>query len=151
MLLSIGDQVKPGTYRLHSRFSRAINFERAGRLVSVVDETIGPGPLNIVLPSLNELHHSAQAWDAQSQGRASTLGKGTDRGLDFGRATIHGTASPATLRVTRNAVLFVAHRHAYATPQHHSIDNTCRPSPYPLPIGWGEGGPADAGPGEGIP
>ncbi len=49
MLLSIGDQIRPGTYRLHSRFSRAVNFERRGRLVAVVDETIGPGPLNIVL------------------------------------------------------------------------------------------------------
>jgi hypothetical protein len=52
MLVSIGDQVRPGNYRLHSRFNRAVNFERAGRLVSVVDETIGPGPLNIVLGAL---------------------------------------------------------------------------------------------------
>jgi len=49
MLLSIGDQVRPGTYRLHSVFERAVNYERRGRLISVVDETIGPGPLNIVL------------------------------------------------------------------------------------------------------
>lgn len=48
-LLSVGDQVKSGTYRFHSRFNRAANFERRGRLVSVVDEQIGPGPLNIVL------------------------------------------------------------------------------------------------------
>jgi len=42
MLISIGDQVKPGSYRLHSRFNRAVNFTRAGRLVSIVDESIGP-------------------------------------------------------------------------------------------------------------
>jgi hypothetical protein len=51
MLLSIGDQVQPGSYRLHSVFRRAVNYRRRGRLVCVVDETIGPGPLNIVLPS----------------------------------------------------------------------------------------------------
>ena len=49
MLLSIGDQVKPGSYRLHSVFKRAVNFEHRGRLISVVDEAIGPGPLNVVL------------------------------------------------------------------------------------------------------
>ena len=48
-LLSIGDCVKPGSYRLHSCFKRAVNYVHRGRLVSVVDESIGPGPLNIVL------------------------------------------------------------------------------------------------------
>jgi hypothetical protein len=48
-LLSIGDCVRPGTYRLHSRFTRAANYRHKGCLVSVVDESIGPGPLNIVL------------------------------------------------------------------------------------------------------
>jgi hypothetical protein len=52
MLLSIGDQVRPGTYRFHSRFNRAVNFEHEGRLIAVVDEAIGPGPLNIVLRDL---------------------------------------------------------------------------------------------------
>ena len=53
-LLSIGDQVKPGTYRFHSRFNRAVNFEHRGRLIAVVDEAIGPGPLNIVLRGLGK-------------------------------------------------------------------------------------------------
>jgi hypothetical protein len=52
MLLSIGDQVKPGTYRFHSRFHRVVNFGHRGRLIAVVDEAIGPGPLNIVLRGL---------------------------------------------------------------------------------------------------
>jgi hypothetical protein len=49
MLTSIGDRVEAGSYRLHSRFDRAANFERDARLVSVVAEDIGPGPVNIVL------------------------------------------------------------------------------------------------------
>jgi hypothetical protein len=48
-LLSIGDQIKPGTYPFHSAFDRAINFAHSDRLVSVVTEDIGPGPLNIVI------------------------------------------------------------------------------------------------------
>jgi len=51
-LVNIGDQVAGGTYRLHSRFKRAVNFTGGGRLVSVVTEDIGPGPLNIVLRGL---------------------------------------------------------------------------------------------------
>lgn len=61
MLLSIGDNVQPGTYRPHSRFNRVLNFERAGCLVSVVDETIGPGPLNIILPLPPSAFHRATA------------------------------------------------------------------------------------------
>jgi hypothetical protein len=48
-LVSIGDQVKEGTYPFHSRFRRAANFRRGNRLISVVDEEIGDGPLNIVV------------------------------------------------------------------------------------------------------
>ena len=55
MLLSIGDHVAPGTYRFHSRFARAINFQRQGRLLSLVDEDIGPGPLNLVFRRVGNL------------------------------------------------------------------------------------------------
>jgi hypothetical protein len=48
-IVSIGDQVQEGTYPFHSRFKRAVNFMQGNRLVSVVDETVGAGPLNIVL------------------------------------------------------------------------------------------------------
>lgn len=48
-LVSIGDQVAEGTWRFHSRFKRAVNFTQGDRLVSIVDEAIGAGPLNIVL------------------------------------------------------------------------------------------------------
>jgi hypothetical protein len=46
--VSIGDLIEEGTYRFHSRFHRVVNFAHGHRLVSVVNETIGPGPLNIV-------------------------------------------------------------------------------------------------------
>jgi hypothetical protein len=47
--MTIGDLVEEGTYPFHSRFKRAVNFSQGDRLISVVDETIGNGPLNIVL------------------------------------------------------------------------------------------------------
>ena len=91
-LLSIGDQVRAGTYTFHSRFKHVVNFERRGRLISVVDATLGLGPLNIVLrglrftqaqghaepaPSiLKGLHYSAQGWIAPPYPGDPTLGKG---------------------------------------------------------------------------
>ncbi|MGA2263826.1 MAG: DUF2877 domain-containing protein [Acidobacteriota bacterium] len=53
ILLSIGDQVEPGTYELHSRFDRVVNFTKGQDLVALVDEEIGPGPLNIVIRGLS--------------------------------------------------------------------------------------------------
>jgi hypothetical protein len=47
--MTIGDLIEKGTYPFHSRFHRAVNFTDGHRLISVVDETIGDGPLNIVL------------------------------------------------------------------------------------------------------
>lgn len=52
-LVSIGDQVKEGTYPFHSRFRRAVNFRCGNQLISVVDEEIGEGPLNIVIRDFN--------------------------------------------------------------------------------------------------
>jgi hypothetical protein len=48
-LLSIGDQVERGSYTVHSRFERAVNFSNGRRLVFLVNREIGAGPLNIVL------------------------------------------------------------------------------------------------------
>ena len=48
-LQSIGDRLITGDFRIHSSFSRAVNFEQANALVSVVDEHVGPGPFNIVI------------------------------------------------------------------------------------------------------
>lgn len=52
MLISIGDRVEEGLYQFHSRFNRAVNFTQGCRLVSVVAEEIGDGPLNIVIRDL---------------------------------------------------------------------------------------------------
>ena len=52
-LVSIGDQVKEGTYPFHSRFRRAANFRCNNGLVCVVDEEVGDGPLNIVVRDFN--------------------------------------------------------------------------------------------------
>ena len=41
MLLSIGDKVREGTYRLHSRFRRAVNFTDGRRMVILVTPDIG--------------------------------------------------------------------------------------------------------------
>jgi hypothetical protein len=51
-VLSIGDRVDLGRYEFHSRFNRVVNFANGPYLVSVVNEKIGPGPLNIVMGGL---------------------------------------------------------------------------------------------------
>jgi hypothetical protein len=48
-LLSVGDQVEPGSYTVHSRFQRAVNFSNGRHLVFLLNREIGVGPLNIVL------------------------------------------------------------------------------------------------------
>jgi hypothetical protein len=139
MLLSIGDQVRPGTYRLHSRFSRAINFDRAGRLVSVVDETIGPGPLNIVIrdlkPALAQaraepalsilkgLHPSAQGWIVGPHRGDPTLGERSKKlpnpkRVESGRLP----SSNALLQITPRKVLFGDRR--YRVTSRHRYDST---------------------------
>lgn len=51
-LLSYGDRIPEGDYRLHSAFANAINFRRGGILVSLVPPAAGPGPTNLVLSQL---------------------------------------------------------------------------------------------------
>ena len=48
-LLSVGDQIERGSYTVHSRFRRAVNFSNGRHLVFLVSQEIGAGPLNIVL------------------------------------------------------------------------------------------------------
>jgi hypothetical protein len=126
MLLSIGDQIRPGTYRFHSRFDRAVNFERGGRLIAVVDESIGPGPLNIVLrglklaevqalaassPSiLKGLSYSAQGWIVGAQGGGPTLGKRPRKPPNpEGVASRLSAGTLPPLRVSPTTVLFAGH------------------------------------------
>ncbi len=53
-VLSFGDRIPCGDYRLLSKFDDALNFTDGGRLVAVVTERVGGGPINIELggPSL---------------------------------------------------------------------------------------------------
>lgn len=59
MLLSIGDKVREGTYKLHSSFRRAINFTDGRRLVTLVTPDIGAGPVNIVVGDLTPFGSSS--------------------------------------------------------------------------------------------
>jgi hypothetical protein len=51
-LISYGDGIPEGDYRLHSAFSNAINFSKGRLLVSLVPPRTGAGPLNVVLKQL---------------------------------------------------------------------------------------------------
>jgi hypothetical protein len=48
-IVSYGNQIRCGTYQLHSKFSSAANFFSDDTFIFVVDARIGAGPLNIVL------------------------------------------------------------------------------------------------------
>jgi len=52
-VLSHGDRIAEGQYRLHSRFRRAANFLGDAGLVTVVDPSIGAGPINIAIDRLD--------------------------------------------------------------------------------------------------
>ena len=51
-LLSYGDSIPYGDYRLHSVFERAVNFSKGPLVVSLVTPGSGAGPLNLVLRRL---------------------------------------------------------------------------------------------------
>ena len=51
-LISYGDSIPEGEYRLHSAFANALNFRRGKMLVSLVPPRTGAGPLNLVLKQL---------------------------------------------------------------------------------------------------
>lgn len=51
-LISYGDSIPEGDYRLHSAFANAINFRRGKLIVSLVPPRTGAGPLNLVLKQL---------------------------------------------------------------------------------------------------
>lgn len=48
-LLSFGDRISPGIYKIHSRFKSVINYCRRKKIVSIVTGEIGGGPRNIVV------------------------------------------------------------------------------------------------------
>jgi len=47
-ILSYGDSLEPGLYRIHSRFTHAANYTRDETLISLVTRQTGGGPNNIV-------------------------------------------------------------------------------------------------------
>ena len=63
-LISYGDMIAPGAYRLHSCFSHAINYLQGDDLVSLVDPFVGSGPLNIVVETLSRTANQLIVDDA---------------------------------------------------------------------------------------
>jgi|GEM_PF-531730 len=51
-LLSYGDSIPEGDYRLHSAFAHALNFRKGKIIVSLVPPRTGAGPFNLVLKQL---------------------------------------------------------------------------------------------------
>jgi len=115
-LISVGDQIESGIYRFHSRFNRVVNFERHGRLVSVVDEQIGPGPLNIVLRGGFSLSPS-DGERAGVGGPFSLQGSGAHCALKV-RGTLLPSAFPP-LKITTSSVVFAAHRFTFSLRQRY--------------------------------
>lgn len=48
-LLSIGDQVGTGSYRVHSRYTTCLNLLEETRLITCAEPTVQAGPINIIL------------------------------------------------------------------------------------------------------
>lgn len=49
-ILSMGDRIRPGRYATRARFSRSVLLlDKANHALFVVDRSIGPGPLNLVV------------------------------------------------------------------------------------------------------
>ena len=115
-LLSVGDQIESGIFRFHSRFNRVVNFEHHGRLVSVVDEQIGPGPLNIVLRGGFSLSPS-EGERAGVRGPFSLQGSGAHCALKV-RGTLLPSAFPP-LKITTSSVVFAAHRFPFSPRQRY--------------------------------
>ena len=51
-LISYGNQLISGKYKLHSKFNSAVNFISGDSFVFVVSESVGSGPLNIVIKGI---------------------------------------------------------------------------------------------------
>ncbi|MFH1501411.1 MAG: DUF2877 domain-containing protein [Candidatus Eisenbacteria bacterium] len=74
-MLSLGDRVEDGTYRVHSRFRRAVNLTDGRRIVSVVSHDVDAGPINVVVSRLDPVSVSGLEVDGRSlsMGGASLL------------------------------------------------------------------------------
>lgn len=84
-VLSVGDCVPNGVFRLHSRFERAANFTGGRGVVSIVTPEVGAGPVNVVVEAL-----------APTQARTLTIAGFGARGREIvldGRALDTGDAA----------------------------------------------------------
>jgi hypothetical protein len=120
-LLSVGDQIESGIYRFHSRFNRVVNFERHGRLVSVVDDQIGPGPLNIVLQGLTPYVRPEVTFATTSPRRGGIL---TGAAEFSAGGEMAGLDRPPPLKITTSNVVFAAQRFPFTPRQryHSTLD-----------------------------
>lgn len=53
LFISYGDHLEKGEYRVHSRFSHAVNFISGDDLATVVHPSVGGGPFNLVVEGVN--------------------------------------------------------------------------------------------------
>lgn len=65
-IVSVGDRVKSGTYRLHSRFHHAANYFNSSAFVVLADRSVGSGPISIVVEGeileVDDITVEADAW-----------------------------------------------------------------------------------------
>lgn len=52
-LISFGDSLEKGTYKVHSRFSEVVNFYSGSSFIFIVSNSIGGGPFNIVVDNIS--------------------------------------------------------------------------------------------------
>ena len=72
-VLSMGDRILDGDYRVHSRFRHVVNLRDGRQLVSLVARWVGAGPINLVL---------------------SRFDPGTVRSLSVGRSSVRLNGAP---------------------------------------------------------
>jgi hypothetical protein len=90
-VLSVGDCVRNGAFKPHSRFERAANFTDGRGVVSIVTPDVGAGPVNVVVDGL-----------ASAEARALTIAGSGARGREIvldGDALDTETAAPHESRV----------------------------------------------------
>jgi hypothetical protein len=100
-VLSVGDRVPNGVFRLHSRFERVVNFTDGRGIVSVVTPEVGAGPVNVEVDIPSALGSSLAVVGRGAGGREIVLDGGRldttgvatyDSGIDLPRLPIRAFA-----------------------------------------------------------
>jgi len=93
-VLSIGDRVVEGRYRIHSRFRRAVNFADDEGIVCLVAREVGAGPISIVVDRLRTAGARVLTIGTRltpgATGPRPMVWVG-DRALDCGAARVYGS------------------------------------------------------------